>query len=90
MIYSAVTKARKQSAPKLKNRPGLLVDNAFWEAFSRKMEKVREELAAKRKDAVLHLRINSRDLARLKEKAAASGTRYQTFIAEILKRAAQS
>lgn len=63
---------------------------AYWKKFEREMQQAAEELAAKRKDAILHLRINSRDLARLKEKAEAAGLGYQTFIAEILRRAAQS
>jgi len=48
-----------------------------------------EEIAASRKDTVLHLRMNSRDLARLKEKAAQAGMKYQPFIAAILRQAAR-
>ncbi len=45
-------------------------------------------LAARRKDAVLNIRLNSMDLKRLKEKAQKLGVKYQTFISEILHRAA--
>ncbi len=45
-------------------------------------------LAARRKDAVLNIRLNSTDLKRLKEKAGKLGVKYQTFISEILHRAA--
>lgn len=41
-------------------------------------------LAEKRKDAILHIRINSMDLNRIKEKASKAGVPYQTFIAHIL------
>ena len=66
----------------------ILNDPSFLKTFEAQMDQIGEELAAKRKDAVLHLRMNSRDLAKLKEKAARSGLRYQTFIAEILRRIA--
>lgn len=42
--------------------------------------------ARQRKDAVLHIRINSVDLANLKKKAKALGMPYQTFVAELLHR----
>ncbi len=42
-----------------------------------------------RKDAVLNIRINSRDLDHLKRKAKKHGVPYQTFIGEILHRYAQ-
>jgi predicted DNA binding CopG/RHH family protein len=47
-------------------------------------------LAERRKNSVLNLRINSNDLALLKEKAAKLGVKYQTFIAEYLHRLAHS
>lgn len=47
-------------------------------------------LAARRKDAVLNIRINSSDLKNLKEKARKLGVKYQTFISEILHRAARA
>lgn len=47
-------------------------------------------LEARRKDAVLNLRINSNDLKLLKAKAAKLGVKYQTFIAEHLHRIAAS
>lgn len=41
-------------------------------------------LAHKRKDAILHIRINSLDLSRIKAKATKAGVPYQTFIAHVL------
>ena len=45
-----------------------------------------EAIAARRKDAVLNIRINSQDLTHLKQKAKTLGVPYQTFISEILHR----
>jgi len=47
-------------------------------------ESIRRMLAAYRKNAVLHMRINSNDLSLIKSKARKLGVRYQTFIAEYL------
>ena len=47
-------------------------------------------IAARRKDAVLNIRINSGDLKSLKQKAAKVGVKYQTFIAEILHNVARA
>lgn len=47
-------------------------------------------LASRKKDAVLNIRVNSDDLRNIKDKAHKLGLRYQTFIAEILHRAAQT
>ena len=46
-------------------------------------------LAARKKDAVLNIRVNSFDLESLKQKARKLGIKYQTFISEILHRVAQ-
>jgi len=62
----------------------------YWAKLDAEMAEVDEERAAKRKDAILHLRINSRDLTKLKEKALRAGVRYQTFVARILHLAAQN
>lgn len=51
---------------------------------------IAEALAARRKDAVLNLRVNSGDLENLKHKARKLGVKYQTFISELLHRAAQA
>jgi len=47
-------------------------------------------IAARKKDAVLNIRVNSRDLASLKQKAARLGIRYQTFISEVIHRIARA
>ncbi|HQJ14945.1 MAG TPA: hypothetical protein PLJ26_00465 [Candidatus Omnitrophota bacterium] len=57
----------------------------------------REEFAAikktielKKRDAVLNIRVNSLDLALLKQKAQKIGVKYQSFISELLHRAAEA
>lgn len=67
----------------------ILADKNYWKKFDAETARRSEEIAASRKDAVLHLRVNSRDLARLKEKAAQAGMKYQPFIAAILRQASR-
>jgi predicted DNA binding CopG/RHH family protein len=47
-------------------------------------------LEARKKNAVLNIRINKYDLESLKQKAEKLGIRYQTFISEILHKVAQA
>ncbi len=53
-------------------------------------DKIAAAISARKKNAVLNIRVNSQDLANLKQKAATLGVKYQTFISEILHRVAQS
>ena len=47
-------------------------------------------IAARKKDAVLNVRVNSRDLATIRQKAQKFGIKYQTFISEVIHRIAQA
>lgn len=47
-------------------------------------EKIVEAIAARRKDAVLNIRISRYDLENIKKKSKKLGLKYQTFISEIL------
>jgi len=51
---------------------------------------VADAIAARKKDAVLNIRVNSRDLASIKQKAGRLGIKYQTFISEIIHRIARA
>lgn len=51
--------------------------------------RIARAIEARRKDAVLNIRVNSQDLENLKQKAKKHGVPYQTFIGEILHRYAQ-
>lgn len=53
-------------------------------------DEIAKALAARRKDTVLNIRINSQDLKNIKEKARKFGIKYQAFISEILHRVAQA
>lgn len=53
-------------------------------------EQIVHAIAARKKDAVLNIRINSHDLASIKRKAEQIGIRYQTFISEVIHRIAQA
>lgn len=50
--------------------------------------RIAEALAARKKDAILHIRVNSSDLNSIKVKAQKLGVKYQTFISEVLHRMA--
>jgi predicted DNA binding CopG/RHH family protein len=51
---------------------------------------IAQAIAARRKDSVLNIRVNSRDLKSIKQKANRLGIKYQTFISEILHRVAKA
>ena len=53
-------------------------------------QKIKEAIDQWKKDSVLNMRINGEDVMLLKQKAAKLGVKYQTFIAQILHRAARS
>ena len=51
---------------------------------------IAKAIAARKKDAVLNIRVNSSDLASIKQKAQRLGIKYQTLISEVLHRIAQA
>ena len=51
---------------------------------------VAEAIAARKKDAVLNIRVNKRDLEDIKQVARHFGVKYQSFISEIIHRIAQA
>ncbi|MDD3087292.1 MAG: antitoxin [Candidatus Omnitrophica bacterium] len=53
-------------------------------------EAIAEAIAVRKKDAVLNVRVNSRDLASIRQRAQKLGIKYQTFISEIIHRIAQA
>jgi len=53
-------------------------------------EQIVHAISARKKDAVLNIRVNSQDLANIKRRAQQLGIRYQTFIAEVIHRIAQA
>ena len=53
-------------------------------------DRMAQMLAARKKDSVLNIRVNSQDLKNIKQKAGKLGVKYQTFISEILHKVAQA
>lgn len=53
-------------------------------ASQEEFNRIAEELARRRKDAVLNIRVNSHDLDSLKKKAKKMGIPYQTFVSELI------
>jgi len=51
---------------------------------------IAESIAARRKDAVLNIRVNSHDLVTIKQRAQKLGIKYQTFVSEVIHRIAQA
>lgn len=56
----------------------------FRPASQEEFNRVAEELARRRKDAVLNIRVNSHDLESLKKKTKKMGIPYQTFVSELI------
>lgn len=67
-----------------------LIRGEYVSTSKERFREIAEAIAARRKDAVLNLRINSGDLENLKAKARKLGVKYQTFISELLHHAAQA
>lgn len=67
-----------------------LIRGEYVRASKEEFDAIARLIAERKKDAVLHLRINKYDLQSLKEKAKKHGIKYQTFIAEILHRVAHN
>ena len=53
-------------------------------ASREEFNRIAQAIARRRKDAVLNIRVNSRDLESLKRKARRMGIPYQTFVSELI------
>jgi predicted DNA binding CopG/RHH family protein len=62
----------------------------FVKVDKQEYEQIIQAVAARRKDAVLNVRVNSQDLANIKQRAQRLGIRYQTLISEVIHRIAQT
>lgn len=62
----------------------------YVDSSPKMLKEIAAMLEARKKDAVLNIRMNSSDLESLKQKAAKLGVKYQTFISEVLHRVAKS
>ena len=67
-----------------------LVRGEYIPVSKEEFDLIARSLAARKKDVVLNIRVNSYDLASIKHKAEKLGVKYQTFISEILHKVAQT
>jgi predicted DNA binding CopG/RHH family protein len=67
-----------------------LLQGEYIDIDKNKFKEIAESIASRKKDSVLNIRINSKDLGLLRKKARQFGIRYQTFISELLHRIAHS
>ena len=67
-----------------------LLRGEYKSVSKEEFNRIAKALEARKKDAVLNIRLNSGDLQNLKQKAHKLGVKYQTFIAEILHNFAQA
>lgn len=75
------------------NRQEREIENALMKGEyvpvgKRDFDEIAQSLAARKKDAVLNIRVNSGDLHNIKQKAKRLGIKYQTFISELIHRVA--
>ena len=66
-----------------------LLRKEFVDVGKGEFDAIAQALVARKKDAVLNIRVNSRDIASIKKKAQRLGIRYQTLISEVIHRIAQ-
>jgi len=62
----------------------------FVSVTGKELKEAANAVAARKKDATLTVRVNSRDINRIKRMAKKKGIRYQTYISEVIHRVAQS
>lgn len=65
-----------------------LIEGVYKPVSDSDFRAISESIARRKKDAVLNIRVNSRDLEFIKQKARKLGIKYQTFISEIIHKVA--
>ncbi len=65
-----------------------LLNNEYVNVDPKVFDQIAQALVARRKDTVLSLRVNSKDLESIKKKAQKVGIKYQTFLSELIHQAA--
>ena len=61
-----------------------LLKDEFHDVDAKEIDLIAQSIKRRKKDSVLNIRINSKDLNNLKQKAKKHGIKYQTFISELL------
>lgn len=66
-----------------------LIKGGYFDVDKAEFEEIAQAITARKRDAVLNIRVNSQDLKNIKKKAKKLGIKYQTFISELLHRIAR-
>ena len=69
---------------------GSLINNDFVDINKKEFNEIAKSIKARQKNSVLNIRINSKDLDKIKQKSSKLGVKYQSFISELLHRVAHS
>lgn len=78
-----LTKQEKKIEETLMKGKYINVDKKVFDEIAR-------TIADRKKDAVLNIRVNTKDLKTIKQKAQKLGIKYQTFISEVLHKIARA
>ena len=62
----------------------------FAPVSGKELQEVADSIAARKKDTTLTIRVNSRDINRIKQMADKKGIPYQSYISELIHRVAQT
>ena len=72
----------KKMTKEEKSLESALIKGEFKDVGKSEFEAIAQSVAARKKDAVLNIRVNREDLENIKRRAKQYGIRYQTFISE--------
>ena len=67
-----------------------LLEGEYSDVSKKDFDSIAKSVSLRKKDAVLNIRINSKDLQNIKRKAKKLGVKYQTFISEVLHKLAEA
>ena len=67
-----------------------LIKGEYKSVSKKEFEEIANSLAARKKDAVLNIRVNRSDLEAIKQAAKKFNVKYQTLISELIHRVAQN
>jgi predicted DNA binding CopG/RHH family protein len=75
------------------NKEEQLIENelsSYLNVTTSEFNEIADSLRARKKDAVMNIRINKKDLEAIKQISKKLGVKYQSFISELIHRAAKS
>ena len=67
-----------------------LINGEYRSVSKKEFEEIANSLSARKKDAVLNIRVNQSDLETIKQAAKRFKVKYQTLISELIHRVAQN